>query len=70
MSPSQERIPTRFTQYRYLYFFMLETEPGRSGLDRRAIYARPIKIQFSLFVEQLRHVLFNYIKISDFYQWI
>ena len=51
-------------------FFMLQTEPGRSGLDLWAIYARPIKIQFSLFVEQLRHVHFNYIKISNFYQWI
>ena len=75
---SQERIPPqvlshviRFTQYIDIcIFFTLQTEPGRSGLDQRGIYALPIKIQFSLFVEQLKHVHFNYIKISNFYQWI
>ena len=73
---SQERIQLKFYRMHSLHtvsifvFFMLQTEPGRSGLDLWAIYARPIKIQFSLFVEQLRHVHFNYIKISNFYQWI
>ena len=62
---SQERIlpqvlshVIRFTQYRYLYFFMLQTEPGRSRLYLRAIYAHPIKIQLSLFVEQLKKFWF------------
>ena len=41
-------------------FFMLQTEPGRSRLYLRAIYAHPIKIQLSLFVEQLK-------KMSGFY---
>ena len=38
-------------------FFMLQTEPGRSRLYLRAIYAHPIKIQLSLFVEQLKKFL-------------
>ena len=45
-------------------FFMLQTEPGRSRLYLRAIYAHPIKIQLSLFVEQLKKCL---VFMSGFY---
>ena len=45
-------------------FFMLQTEPGRSRLYLRAIYAHPIKIQLSLFVEQLNKCL---VFMSGFY---
>ena len=43
---------------------MLQTEPGRSRLYLRAIYAHPIKIQLSLFVEQLKKCL---VFMSGFY---
>ena len=44
-------------------FLMLQTEPGRSRLYFRAIYAHPIKIQL-LFVEQLKKCL---VFMSGFY---
>ena len=43
---------------------MLQTEPGRSRLYLRAIYAHPIKMQLSLFVEQLKKCL---VFMSGFY---